>query len=54
MEITEELNRLRSALETVLDWAPQPPDWMTEKEKARWEADFAAARAVLSNGKDQV
>lgn len=46
-DLLAQRDRLRAALQTVLDWNPKPEYWDRRETVLRFEADMARAREVL-------
>lgn len=48
-ELIHERNKLREALQSVMDWNPKPEYWERPEAVARFEADMAKARKKVDS-----
>ena len=46
-QLKRERDEAREALDAVMGWAPQAPDYFNDKTKARWDDDMRKALKVL-------
>lgn len=42
-------DKAEDALRALLEWGPPRPNYASERENDRWDADVAAARAVIAS-----
>ena len=52
-KLERERNKLREALQSVMDWNPKPECWERPEAVARFEANMARAREVLEEAQEK-